>query len=174
MNDRENAAMAKAHGSCEDSYLGQLRQLVGPRSLIAPGARAIVRDEHGRVRNIRHADNGDWAMPAGFMELNESILDCLKREVREETGLEVLAASPIALYTEPRFAHTSVSGDHIQMFAAVFRVNLWQGSLTLLTAETTQIRFFALDEAPQNMSAIYRETLADLEHYEQTGQFTLK
>jgi len=44
------------------------------------------------------------------MELNESILNCLMREVWEETGLEVLEATPIALYTEPRFAFTTAFG----------------------------------------------------------------
>jgi ADP-ribose pyrophosphatase YjhB (NUDIX family) len=113
-------------------------------------------------------------MPAGFMELNESILDCLKREVREETGLEVLEATPIALYTEPRFASITVSGDHIQMFAMGFRVDRWQGTIVASTDETTHARFCAPDDLPTNLPVLYRETLADLEHYEQTGQFILK
>jgi ADP-ribose pyrophosphatase YjhB (NUDIX family) len=118
--------------------------------LINPGARAIIRDAYGRALFIQRADTAERAMPAGLMELNESILDCLKREVREETGLEVLEASAIALYTEPRFAHIAASGDHIQMFAVVFRVDRWQGSIALSTDEAAQIRFFALDELPQN------------------------
>ncbi len=99
--------MTQAQHAFEESYLGQLRKLVGSRTLISPGARAIIRDEQGRLLLIRRSDNGAWGMPAGSMELHESILDCLKREVWEETGLEVLQATPIALYTEPRFAFIS-------------------------------------------------------------------
>jgi ADP-ribose pyrophosphatase YjhB (NUDIX family) len=166
--------MTKAPRSFEESYLGQLRKLVGSRPLIGPAARAIIRDEQGRLLLIRRRDNGVWAMPSGFMELDESILDCLKREVREETGLEVLAATPIALYTEPRFAHITASGDHIQMFAVVFRVDRWQGTLLASTDETTHVRFFAPDDLPADLPALYQETFADLERYEQTGQFILK
>lgn len=64
----------------EESYLGQLRKLVGSQPLISPGARAIIRDEHGRFLLIRRRDNGAWGMPAGSLELQESILDCLKRK----------------------------------------------------------------------------------------------
>ncbi len=115
--------MTKDHVPFEESYLGQLRQLVGSRPLITPSARAILRDDGGRVLFIRRRANDTWGVPAGFMELDESILDCLKQEVREETGLEVLEATPIALYTEPRFVHTTASGEHIQVFAVVFRVD---------------------------------------------------
>src|SRR5712692_728684 len=166
--------MTKATHSFEESYLGQLRKLVGPRTLISPGARAIIRDTQGGVLLVRRSDTGTWGMPAGSMELHESILNCLKREVREETGLEVLEATPIALYTEPRFAFTTAFGDHIQMFALVFRVDRWQGTIVTSTDETTHARFFALAELPMYLPAVYRETLADLERYEQTGQLILK
>jgi 8-oxo-dGTP pyrophosphatase MutT (NUDIX family) len=166
--------MTKAQHPFAASYLGQLRQRVGSQTLITPSARAIIRDDQGRLLLIQRSDTGTWGMPAGFMELQESILDCLKREVWEETGLEVLEATPIALYSEPRFAHTSASGDQIQMFVLVFRVERWRGSLVTCTDETTHARFFAPDDLPLDLPALYRETLADLEQYEHTGQFILK
>ena len=88
--------------SYQDSYLGQLRKIVGKSKLIAIGARAIVRDQQGGILFVRRKDNDYWAMPAGSIELNESILDCLKREVKEETGLDVIAATPIAIHSELR------------------------------------------------------------------------
>lgn len=166
--------MPKARLPYEESYLGQLRTMVGSRPLISPAVRAILRDERGQVLFIRRSDNGNWGMPAGSMELQESVMDCLTREVWEETGLEVLSATPVALYTEPRFSFITAYGDQIQMFAVVFRVDRWQGSLAMATDETTHARFFAADELPQNMSAVYQETLEDLARYEQTGQFVLK
>lgn len=115
--------MGKVQLSYEESYIGQLRALVGNRTLITPSARAIVLDQLGHVLLVRRSDNGAWGMPAGAMELNESILDCVKREVWEETGLEVLTATPIAIYTEPRFAFTTAFGDHAQMFTMVFCID---------------------------------------------------
>ncbi len=149
----------------EASYLGQLRKLVGNRTLISVGMRAIIQDEEGRVLLIRRNDNDMWGMPAGSMELDESAFDCLKREVNEETGLIVLEATPIAIYSEPRFAFTTVYGDHYQMFALVLRVDRWQGTLFSTTNETTDARFFALDALPDNLLPLYRETLEDLQRF---------
>jgi len=72
------------------------------------------------------------------------------------------------------FDITTAFGDQIQMFALAFRVDRWQGAVVASTDETTHARFFAPDKLPLDLPALYRETLADLEHYEQTGQFILK
>ena len=148
----------------EDSYLGQLRKLVGNRTLITPSARAVIQDQQGRVLLVRRSDNGAWVMPAGSMELGESVMDCLRREVWEETGLEVLAATPIAIYSEPRFAFTTAYGGQHQMLSIVFRVDAWEGALATTTDETTDARFFALDQLPE-LPALYQETLADVQQF---------
>lgn len=153
--------------SFEDSYHGQLRKVVGNRRLILPSTRAVIQDEQDRVLLVRRNDNGAWVMPAGSLELGESVLDCLKREVREETKLEVLAATPIAIYSEPRFAFTNAYGGQHQMLSIVFRVDAWQGTLATTTDETTDARFWALDDLPE-LPALYRETLADVQRFDGT------
>jgi ADP-ribose pyrophosphatase YjhB (NUDIX family) len=51
-------------------------------------AAAIV-DDQGRVLVMQRRDNGHWEAPGGVLELGESIIDGLKREVSEETGLVI-------------------------------------------------------------------------------------
>ena len=70
--------------SFEESYVGQVRKLVGDRKLLTPGARGIIRDDRGRILFIRRRDNDQWGLPAGLMELDETVYDALCREVREE------------------------------------------------------------------------------------------
>lgn len=51
---------------------------------------AAIFDESGEnVLLIKRRDNGHWEPPGGVLELDETIEDGLRREVREETGAEV-------------------------------------------------------------------------------------
>lgn len=58
----------------------------------APTTNALVEDDRGRVLLARRAvepDKGKWDVIGGFLEEHEHPLDGLRREVKEETGLEV-------------------------------------------------------------------------------------
>ena len=48
---------------------------------------AIVRD--GALLLLRRPGNGDWVLPGGRPRSHESMGSCARREVREETGLDV-------------------------------------------------------------------------------------
>jgi ADP-ribose pyrophosphatase YjhB (NUDIX family) len=55
------------------------------------GVGAVIVDE-GRVLLIRRGSEplkGCWSLPGGLLEVGESLEEGLRREVREETGLEV-------------------------------------------------------------------------------------
>ncbi len=171
--EREPDRPAPAPIAWEDSYEGQLRKLVGSRRLIVAGARVVVRDGRGRVLLIRRKDSGEWGFPAGAVEIGESALDCCRREVREETGLDVITAVPFALYSEPRFQATDAYGNQRQMFVLVFLVEQWAGEITPSTNETTDCRFFETDALPE-LPPVYTETVEDLRAYHRDRAFILK
>jgi mutator protein MutT len=155
----------------EHSYVGRLRKAFGSRRLITPAARAVIFNQQGQVLLVRRSDNSEWVMPAGSIELGESIYDCLKREVREEAGLEVLSARPIALYTDPRYNFTNAFGGEHQMFTVVFLVEEWTGEIQKETDETVDARFFDQDDLPP-IPALFQETLEDAKAF--TGELILK
>ncbi|WP_202873014.1 NUDIX domain-containing protein [Kribbella capetownensis] len=151
----------------EESYAGILRKHVGAQRIITPGPRAAIVDATGAVLLVRRSDDDTWVMPAGGLELGESIWDALVREVREETGLVVESATAIALYTGPQYWFTNAYGGQHQMFSVMFRVDRWRGSLVAETDETRDARFFPLSELPP-LRPVYQETLADLDAFDGT------
>ena len=96
--------------SYEESYSGQLRKLVGNRMLLTPGVRGLIRNEQGQVLFIRRRDNGKWGLPAGGIELRETVFEALQCEVKEETGLDVISATLIAVYSSDNVTFRSAYG----------------------------------------------------------------
>lgn len=160
-----------------ESYFGQLRALCGDRTLLLTASRAVVRDAAGRVLLIRRSDNGVWSLPAGAMELGESIEQCAVREVWEETGLRAAAVTPFALYTGPDYTWTNMFGDTYQHFVVMFRVDEWSGEVARQTEETIDAGFFDCADAaclPRPLSGTVAESLNDLASFEATGRFVVK
>ena len=64
-------------------------RLTHPRFAVTAGA--IITDDRGRVLLLKHRfrPGTGWGMPGGFMEAGEQPEEALRRELREEIGLEV-------------------------------------------------------------------------------------
>lgn len=59
------------------------RPIIGVGAVIVSGGRALL------VRRDTEPLRGEWSVPGGMLELGETLRDGVRREVLEETGLEV-------------------------------------------------------------------------------------
>lgn len=61
----------------------------------------ISKKEPCKVLLIKRANEpfkDSWAIPGGFLDLNETLLSAAKRELEEETGIRVPSLTPIGVY----------------------------------------------------------------------------
>jgi 8-oxo-dGTP pyrophosphatase MutT (NUDIX family) len=151
--------------SDENSYINQIRAIAGDRKLLYVATRALICDEFGRVLFIRRRDNGNWALPSGGLELDETVYECMVREVKEETGLVVNSATPLAIYSGPEYDYITEAGHPYQFIFITFRVDDWHGELIAETEETTDARFFSFDELPDTHTH-YLDVLTDLQEFD--------
>jgi len=77
-----------------------------PRHSVSAGG-AVVRDD-GRMLAIKRADNGEWVLPGGIVELDEDPRDTVRREVLEETGVTVEPGQLTGVYKNMRIGVVSL------------------------------------------------------------------
>ena len=58
----------------------------------------VIFDDHGRVLAIRRRDNNQWQPPGGVLELGETFEEGVRREVLEETGMQVRVGRLTGVY----------------------------------------------------------------------------
>lgn len=76
----------------------------------------VVRNEKGEVLMIRRQkkeEGGDksvleWAFPGGKQRYNESRAGCIRREILDETGYDVISDREISMRVHPQFMITVV------------------------------------------------------------------
>lgn len=84
---------------------------------------------------------GKWALPGGFMQIDESAGECAKRELREETGLE--NASVEQFYT-----FTDINRDPRERVITIAHYALVRLSEVKGGDDAASARWFAQDEIP--------------------------
>lgn len=129
-------------------YMRALRERVGHRLLQIPSVTVLCFDSQERVVLVRHADAGAWTTPGGAVEPQERPADAARREMWEETGLEVEITSVIGVYGGPEFTTSYQNGDLVSFTMIVFEGRETGGSLRPDGDETLEVRRFRAEEIP--------------------------
>ncbi len=112
---------------------------------IIPAVSAIITDSEGRILLQRRSDNGLWGLPGGTMEIGETIVDALHREIKEETGLIIEPTGIVGIYSNPKHVIAYSDGEVRQEFSICFACKVIGGQLKV-SDESTGIAFFSHEE----------------------------
>ena len=83
-------------------FILELRKKVGHDLLWLMGVSGYVEDEQGRVLLGKRSDTGEWAMVYGINEPGEEPADTVAREVKEETGVDVIVTDLVSVKSSHR------------------------------------------------------------------------
>jgi 8-oxo-dGTP diphosphatase len=103
------------------------------------GAFALIFDDQRRVLLCHRRDLDFWNLPGGGLEPGELPTEAVRREVMEETGLEVAVEKLVGVYGK-------VDKDELVF---TFLCTVIGGKLTV-TAEASECRYFDFGNIPLN------------------------
>ncbi|MFI9388815.1 NUDIX hydrolase [Kutzneria sp. NPDC052558] len=142
-------------------YIKELRGLVGTRPLILPGTSVVVTDARGRLLLVKRADTGDWGLPGGFMEPGESFEQAGRREVMEETGLEIGPMRLLDVFSGPEYYYRYPHGDEVFNVTAAYVASCLGDAVP--TADPGELRgaaFFEPTDLPRELLPPERPIIA--------------
>ena len=95
---------------------------------------------------------GLWMLPGGGLDFGEDPAVCVRRELREETGLEGVVEGLLAVRSAMIEPHQTRSGHRIQNVGLLYRVGVTGGELRNEVDESTDlaawVQFAELDALP--------------------------
>lgn len=97
---------------------------------------------------LTHENNGTWALPGGWCDVLESVESNTIKEAKEETGLDVKATKVIAIQDRNKH-NTPVYAYGV---CKVFILCEVVGGKFEENIETTEIKYFSLEDLPQNLA----------------------
>ncbi|WNQ13844.1 NUDIX domain-containing protein [Paenibacillus aurantius] len=127
-------------------YIMELRETLGSRPLLMPGACVLVRNEEGHLLLQKRSDSFDWGTLGGALELGESLEEAAARELQEEAGLTAKAFQLIALLSGQDMYYRYPHGDEVYNVMAVYEAVGVEGIPTVNDDEGLELKYFALDQ----------------------------
>ncbi|MEA3506420.1 MAG: NUDIX hydrolase [Elusimicrobiota bacterium] len=116
-------------------------------------ADVIINIEGGIVMVKRKNPPSGWALPGGFVEKGETLEEAARREMKEETGLELTGLRQFHAYSDPRrdprFHTVTV------VFTARGKGDIKSGS------DAAEACIFGLDELPEKIAFDHRDIISD-------------
>lgn len=140
-------------------YIEDLRKVVGNQPLILVGVAVAVINEKGEFLLQKRRD-GLWGVPGGFIELGESTEEAGRREVLEETGIEIGKLDLVGVFSGKQHFVKLPNGDEFYpVTIAYISREIKGGVLKADGQETTEAKFFKANELPEGLNPLIKNLI---------------
>lgn len=134
------------------NYIMDLRKYVGHRPLLQCAASVIIINDKNEILLGKRTDNHKWGYAGGSIELGETVEDCARRELTEETGLIAEELEFFLINSGEETHYIYPNGDEVYNVEIVYLCRHYHGTLHPQEEELSELHFFPIDEIPMEIS----------------------
>lgn len=117
------------------------------------------------VKRAQEPMSGYWALPAGYLEWNESVEACAMRELTEETGVVGQNPRLVGIYSDP-----TRDEDGRQNVGVLYSIEYKSEIKAGTPEEVIQVSWFELNNLPDKIAFDHRKMIQDyLKTIKQSG-----
>ena len=116
------------------------------RPIVAVGAVIFDGDRVLLVRRGQQPLQGEWSLPGGMVEIGETLVDALVREVREETSLDVVVGPVVEVLDSIRRDAGGRAEYHYVIVDYACRVRGGTPTAATRGTDAADVRWVPLDE----------------------------
>ncbi len=133
-------------------YISEIRKYVGYQPILTAGVGLFVFNDENKVLMQLRTDYNSWRFPGGAMELGESFEEVAKRELKEETNLEVDELKLIKVLSGKDTYREYPNGDKLYDITAIYVIKKYHNNLKINDDESKKLDWFDINDLPLNMT----------------------
>lgn len=114
-------------------------------------AAGLILNDEGKILLLNHVLRpfSGWGLPGGFVDHGETAETAVRRELMEETGIEL---------SELKMYQVAIVNSHVEFFFTAKAV----GEPRVLSREIIELGWFSADDPPDGVSKAQRKMILDV------------
>ncbi|PET64410.1 DNA mismatch repair protein MutT [Bacillus sp. AFS001701] len=144
------------------NYCEVMREKIGNAPLIIVRPSVAILNSVGEILLYQN-EGGNWGIPGGILQLNESVEECIKRTVLEDIGLKLNSLSLIGVYSGAELINkVEGSGDEYHTVAIGYICTDFENEICPDQNQLIKAQFFQLSQLPKDIDPFIKSQLKKL------------
>jgi ADP-ribose pyrophosphatase YjhB (NUDIX family) len=138
-------------------YVKYIRDKVGHAAINLTGVNVLIINENNEVLlQKRGTFPFKWGLIGGITELGEALEQTTVREAKEETGLDIKNLNFLGTTSGEDCYMEFPNGDKAYFITVGYYTKDYSGNFKIDNIETKELKFFKLNELPENLPNSHR------------------
>ena len=142
-------------------YVEYIRKKIGNDAIFLPASGCAI-IQNNKILLQKRTDNKKWGLHGGYMNLGETSLETLNRELKEELNIIPLNPELINVYSGEDLHVFYPNNDEVYSVVTLYLVEEFEGSLKPFEKEVEEVEWFEFDNLPDDINECDIKMIGDV------------